>query len=97
MTFASTSGNISASAFASCSILLTGRGGLAGGISVASSENLTPGFGDFDVGGGVVFCSVVLCSLAGRSVSSSKSSGRAVVGDSAPDLSVLDLEVWMRH
>jgi hypothetical protein len=59
-----------------------GRGGFVGGISVALSEKRTPGLGDFEGGGGEVTCSVG----AGVSLSSSKSSSRAVVGDSAPEV-----------
>lgn len=58
---------------------LMGRGGFAGGISVASSEKRTPGLGDLEGGGGAVACSP---GAAGASSSSSKSSSRAVVGDS---------------
>lgn len=78
MTLGSMSGNISESAFSSSACLFTGRGGLAGGISVGSSENRTPGLGDLEGGGGAV----ALSPVAGASASSSKSSSRAVVGDS---------------
>lgn len=55
-----------------------GRGGFGGGMSVVSSVKRTPGFGDFDGGGGDVTVSWV--AEVGASLSSSKSSSRAVVG-----------------
>ena len=76
-------GNASIRVFSACCWGLIGRGGLGGGISVASSVKRTPGFGDLDVGGGEVTLSWV---AAGVSLSSSKSSSRAVVGDSAPEV-----------
>ena len=75
-TLASVSGKASTSVFIDCWRGSTGRGGFAGGISVASSEKRTPGLGDLEVGGGD--------EMAGASSSSSKSSSRAVVGDSLP-------------
>lgn len=56
----------------------TGRGGFCGGISSACSVNLTPGLGDFEAGGGEVAFSGA--EVVGASLSSSKSSSRAVVG-----------------
>jgi hypothetical protein len=55
-----------------------GRGGFWGGISSACSENLTPGLGDLEVGGGDAALSCA--EEVGASLSSSKSSSRAVVG-----------------
>jgi hypothetical protein len=55
-----------------------GRGGFGGGMSVVSSVKRTPGFGDFEGGGGDV--SVSWADAVGASLSSSKSSSRAVVG-----------------
>jgi hypothetical protein len=81
-TFASMAGNASINVFSACCCVLMGRGGLGGGISVASSEKRTPGLGDLDGGGGEETCSA---GAAGVSLSSSKSSSRAVVGDSAPE------------
>lgn len=81
-TLGSVPGNASMSVFVACWCALMGRGGLAGGISVASSEKRTPGLGDLEGGGGDVTCSP---EAAGASSSSSKSSSRAVVGDSWPE------------
>lgn len=75
-------GKASISVFSACCCALIGRGGFGGGISVASSEKRTPGFGDFEGGGGDATVSVA----AVASLSSSKSSSRAVVGDSAPEV-----------
>jgi len=83
-TLASMPGKASISVFSACCWGLIGRGGFGGGISVASSEKRTPGLGDFEGGGGGdVMCSVPApAPVAGPSMSSSKSSSRAVVGDS---------------
>lgn len=70
------------SVFSACTCGFTGRGGFGGGISVASSEKRTPGLGDLEGGGRDVTGSEA---AAGVSLSSSKSSSRAVVGDSAPE------------
>jgi len=76
-------GKASISVFSACTCGLSGRGGFAGGISDVSSWNRTPGFGDFEGGGGDVVLSKAAVESPG---SSSKSSGRAVVGDSAPEV-----------
>lgn len=82
MILLSISGNTSLSAFSSSNVLFTGLGGFGGGISVDPSVKRTPGLGDLDGGGGETTFSVP----AGFSLSSSKSSSRAVVGDSAPEV-----------
>lgn len=77
-TVVSISGNASISVFCACTCGSTGRGGFCGGISSACSENLTPCLGDFEIGGGdAVFSGA---EDVGASLSSSKSSSRAVVG-----------------
>ncbi len=78
-TLVSISGKASISVFCAWAFGSAGRGGFCGGISSACSENLTPGLGDFEAGGGeVVFSGAA--EDAGASLSSSKSSSRAVVG-----------------
>jgi hypothetical protein len=77
-TLGSTSGKASISVFCACTWGSTGRGGFWGGISVASSLKRTPGLGDLEAGDGEVALSWV--EAAGASLSSSKSSSRAVVG-----------------
>lgn len=79
MTLLSTPGKASISVFCACTWGSTGRGGLGGGISVASSLKRTPGLGDLDDGGGDAACSGAEAAV-GVSLSSSKSSSRAVVG-----------------
>jgi hypothetical protein len=64
--------------FCACCCGDMGRGGFGGGISVASSLKRTPGLGDLEGGGGAVAVSWV--EDVGASLSSSKSSSRAVVG-----------------
>lgn len=78
ITLLSMSGKASISVFCACCCGDMGRGGFGGGISVASSLNRTPGLGDFEGGEGAVAVSWV--EEAGASLSSSKSSSRAVVG-----------------
>jgi hypothetical protein len=77
-TFVSMSGKASISVFCAWTLGSAGRGGFCGGISSACSENLTPGLGDFEVGGGEAALSGA--EDVGASLSSSKSSSRAVVG-----------------
>lgn len=78
MTLLSMSGNASISVFCACCCGDMGRGGFGGGMSVASSLKRTPGLGDFDGGGGAAVVS--WAEVVGASLSSSKSSSRAVVG-----------------
>ena len=77
-TLASTLGKASTSVFCACTWGSTGRGGFWGGISVASSLKRTPGLGDLEPGDGDLVFSCA--ETAEVSLSSSKSSSRAVVG-----------------
>lgn len=77
-TLGSTPGKASISVFCACAWESTGRGGFWGGISTASSLKRTPGLGDLEAGDGAVALSWV--EAAEASLSSSKSSSRAVVG-----------------
>jgi hypothetical protein len=72
------SGKASISVFCDCCCGDMGRGGFGGGISVASSVKRTPGLGDFEGAGGAMAES--WADAVGASLSSSKSSSRAVVG-----------------
>jgi hypothetical protein len=78
MTLLSMSGKASISVFCACCCGDMGRGGFGGGISVAASVKRTPGLGDLEGAGGAVAESCA--DAAGASLSSSKSSSRAVVG-----------------
>ena len=78
MTFVSMSGNASIRVFCAWTFGSTGRGGFCGGISSACSVNLTPALDDFEAGGGEAAFSGAEDVVA--SLSSSKSSSRAVVG-----------------
>jgi hypothetical protein len=77
-TLLSISGKASISVFCACCCGDMGRGGLGGGISVASSLKRTPGLGDLGGGGDATVSWVA--AVVGASLSSSKSSSRAVVG-----------------
>ena len=80
MTLLSMPGNASTNVFCACCCGDMGRGGFGGGISVSPSVKRTPGLGDFEGGGGGDVMADSCVDVVGASLSSSKSSSRAVVG-----------------